>query len=149
MTASRSTLITRRGIAPRTLRVGLDEDGDLGTKGRSKCWPRICIFVIMSLWKTCLANCAQISFINFSTYCSEWGKPPQFSYGMLYANVYWPQSNVWTKMRPRWLLLQLGLVTVEVKDHGRTMSQWFSELGSECWTPDFDFWLRHCPHHTQ
>jgi hypothetical protein len=53
MTTSGSTLITRRGLTPGTLKVGLAEDRDSGKEGRANCWPRICILLIMSLWETC------------------------------------------------------------------------------------------------
>jgi hypothetical protein len=69
MTTSGSTLSTWRGLAPGTSRVGLAEEEYYGKEGRAKCWPKICIFLIMSLWETyCLANCSQISFLNFATF---------------------------------------------------------------------------------
>jgi hypothetical protein len=61
MTMSGSTLSTRRGLAPRTSMDGLDEEGDSSKEGREKCWPRICIFLIISFWEACcLANYTNI-----------------------------------------------------------------------------------------
>jgi hypothetical protein len=69
MTASGLTLVTRQGLALGTLRFGIDKYGYSGTEGRENYQPKIFIFFIMLLWDTCcLANYAQISFINFSTY---------------------------------------------------------------------------------